>query len=411
MAERPPLADRVAELVGWLVAAGLRGEPEDRLMKQACERAIEAGLPLSRAIVLIDTLHPVHEGRVVRWERDAAGTTVQEYGRTGSPETLAQAEAIERWQASPFYRLLQTGDASMRVRLEAGEGGEFAALRDYASDGHTDYIAYIDRFTADGTIGEMDCVYSSWLTDRKGGFAPAEMEALRAIVPAIALAIKAAALTRMTRTLMETYLGRDAARHVLGGRILRGVAERINAVVWFSDLRGFTRLTEAATEHIIPLLNDYGDVVISAIEAGGGDVLKLMGDGILAIFSASDQESACASALAAACEARKGVDALSARRAEDKLPVTDMYIGLHVGQVFFGNVGSRNRLDFTVVGPAVNEASRIAAMCRSVEQPILVSQAFASVPGMHARLVSVGRFALRGVALPQELFTLDPTRA
>ena len=173
---------------------------------------------------------------------------------------------------------------------------------------------------------------------------------------------------------------------------------------------GFTRITDSAPEQIIPLLNDYADVIISAIHAKDGDVLKLIGDGILAIFAAENREQACAAALAAAMAARTDVAKLNARRARDGLPVTDMYLGLHVGEVFYGNVGSLERLDFTVVGPAVNEASRIAAMCRSVDQPVLVSKAFADVDGMRG-LVSVGRYALRGVAQPQELFTLDSIRA
>jgi adenylate cyclase len=210
---------------------------------------------------------------------------------------------------------------------------------------------------------------------------------------------------------MKTYLGRDAARRVLSGRIMRGVADRIDTVIWFADLRGFTRITDSAPEQVIPLLNDYADVIVSAIYAQGGDVLKLIGDGILAIFAAADRAHACAAALAAATAARNEVAALNRRRAHDGLPVTDMYLGLHVGEVFYGNVGSTERLDFTVVGPAVNEASRIAAMCRSVEQPMLVSGAFANVDGMRGRLVSVGRYALRGVARPQELFTLDSAQA
>ena len=234
-------------------------------------------------------------------------------------------------------------------------------------------------------------------------------QALTRVVPTLALAVKAAALTRMTATLMETYLGRDAARRVLSGRIMRGVADRIDAVIWFSDLRGFTRVTDSAPEQVIPLLNDYADVIVSAIHEQGGDVLKLIGDGILAIFTAEDREHACAAALDAAIVGPQGGRRRSMRGARSEgLPVTDMYLGLHVGEVFYGNIGSTERLDFTVVGPAVNEASRIAAMCRSVEQPVLVSQAFANVDGMRERLVSVGRYALRGVERPQELFTLEP---
>ena len=149
-------------------------------------------------------------------------------------------------------------------------------------------------------------------------------------------------------------------------------------------------------------------MIVSAIYEHGGDVLKLIGDGTLAIFSAENRTHACNSALAAAIVARQGVAELKSRRAAEDKPLTDMYLGLHVGKVFYGNVGSRERLDFTVLGPAVNEASRIAAMCRSLDQPVLISAAFAGVGDMKRRLVSVGRYALRGVSHPQELFTLDP---
>ena len=189
---------------------------------------------------------------------------------------------------------------------------------------------------------------------------------------------------------------------------MRGIAERIDAVVWSSDLRGFTRIIDTTPDQVIPLLNDYADAIVSAIDEHGGDVLKLIGDGTLAIFTGEDRLHACGAALSAAIAARQGVGQLKERRMAQGRPVTDMYLGLHVGEVFYGNVGSRDRLDFTIIGPAVNEASRIAAMCRSVDQPILMSAAFANVGDIKRRLVSVGRYALRGVAEPQELFTLDP---
>lgn len=412
--------DSIDALSAWLAKAGLRGESEPRLVNGFCERALAAGLPINRALVLIDTLHPVYEGRVVRWGYDLSQPVVQEYGRTHLPGGTAdlhlssgveQTEVVARWRASPFFRMLQTGESLLRRRLTATSENEFPVLGDYRAAGMTDYLAVINRFAPEGVIGEMDCVYSSWVTAHPDGFADAHIAALTRVVPTLALAIKAVALARMTGTLMETYLGRDAARRVLSGRIMRGVADRIDAVIWFSDLRGFTRITDSAAEQIIPLLNDYADVIVSAIHAQGGDVLKLIGDGILAIFAAADRAQACAAALAAATAAHREVAALKARRARDGLPVTDMYLGLHVGEVFYGNVGSTERLDFTVVGPAVNEVSRIAAMCRSVEQPVLISEAFAKVEGVRRRLVSVGRYALRGVAQPQELFTPDSSEA
>src|SRR6266536_4980755 len=175
----------------------------------------------------------------------------------------------------------------LRRRVTAESEAEFPVLRDYRAASMTEYVAIINRFAPEGIIGEMDCVYSSWVTARGDGFADAHIATLTRVVPTLALAIKAAALARMTGTLMETYLGRDAGRRVLSGRIMRGIAERIDAVIWFSDLHGFTRITDSTPEQIIPLLNDYADVIVSAIHAQGGDVLKLIGDGILAVFAAA----------------------------------------------------------------------------------------------------------------------------
>src|SRR5947209_12148712 len=158
----------------------------------------------------------------------------------------------------------------------------------------------------------------------------------------------------MPGTLMETYLGRGAGRRVLGGRIVRGIAERIDAVIWFSDLRGFTRIADTAPKQAIPLLNDYSDAIVSAIHEHGGDVLKLIGDGTLAIFTAEDRTHACGAALSAAIAAREEIVELNRRRMSDSKPVTDMYLGLHVGEVFYGNVGSRERLAFTVIGSALD---------------------------------------------------------
>jgi adenylate cyclase len=403
-----------AELSAWLVQAGLAGMPEPDIVHGCCERCIAAGLPLARALVLIDTLHPVYEGRLFRWGVGPTESPLVEYGRTSRDALAASGsnprdvEAAERWRRSPFYTMLQTGGSFLRRRLNAATKDEFPALSDFVAAGMTDYVAIINRFAAEHVIGDMDGVYSSWTTRQPDGFRDSHIAALDRIAPCLALAIKSVSLARMTGTLMETYLGRDAGQRVLSGRIVRGIAERIDAVVWFSDLRGFTRITDTAPEQAIPLLNDYSDAIVAAIHAHGGDVLKLIGDGTLAIFTAENRANACGAALSAAIAAREAIVDLNKHRSADGRPITDMYLGLHVGEVFYGNVGSRERLDFTVIGPAVNEASRIAAMCRSVDQPLLMSSAFADVGDIGRRLISVGRYALRGVAHPQELFTLDP---
>ncbi len=405
-----------AELSEWLVQAGLAGTAETDILNSCCERCVAAGLPLVRAQAFIDTLHPVHEGSLFRWGFGPTESPLVEYGRTdadtlaASGASPAEMQAAERWRRSPFYTMLQTGDALLRRRLNAKTQDEFPVLSDFVAAGMTDYVAIVSRFAAERMLGDMDGMYSSWTTKAPDGFSDVQIAALQRIAPTLALAIKSVSLARMTGTLMETYLGRDAGQRVLSGRIVRGIAERIDAAVWFSDLRGFTRITDTVPEQVIPMLNDYADVIVSAIHEHGGDVLKLIGDGTLAIFTADNRVNACRAAKSAAIAARAGIVELNKRRAADGKPVTDMYLGLHVGEVFYGNVGSRERLDFTVIGPAVNEASRIAAMCRSVDQPVLISSAFAEVGDMKRHLVSVGRYALRGVARPQELFTPDPDR-
>jgi len=374
-----------ADVSAWLTQAGLAGTPENDIFSVFCDRCVAAGISLGRAHAFIDTLHPVYEGTLYRWGYSPDESGVVEYGRTTlGPRDAAGSAALDEqatnvWRRSAYFTMLQTGASLLRRRLDAGTKDEFSVLLDWRAAGLTDYVAIISRFAAGGVIGEMDGVYSSWATRSPGGFSDGEIAALERLVPYLALAIKSVSLARMTGTLMETYLGRDAGQRVLGGRILRGVADRIETVLWFSDLRGFTRITDTAPEEVIPLLNDYADVIVSAIHEHGGDVLKLMGDGTLAIFTAEDRAYACTASLSAAIGARKSIAALNQRRLAEGHPATDVYLGLHVGDVFYGNIGSRERLDFTVIGPAVNEVSRIAAMCRSVDQPVLMSAAFADV--------------------------------
>jgi len=393
-------------LSAWVTEAGLIGRTESELMAGFCQRVVEAGVPLARALVILDTLHPIYEGRALLWRADRPETAeVREYGRTN------EGEAAENWRRSVFFHLLQSGEKMLRRRLGTGDPVDFLSFRQARDEGMTDYLALIHRFAEEGVIGEMDCVYSSWATDAADGFRDADVVAVERLALFLNLAVKSAALVRMAGTLAETYLGGDPGRRVMSGRIIRGVAEKIGAVLWQSDLHSYTHISETvAPEEIIPFLNDYADVVVSAIQGHGGDVLKLIGDGTLAIFAGEDRKQACLAALAAASRLREDADKLTRTRLEAGLPVTQVYLALHIGDVFYGNVGSKDRLDFTVIGPAVNEVSRILAMSRSVEQDVLLSSAFAAAlgPEVRARLVSVGRYALRGVAQPQELFTPEP---
>ena len=395
----------VVALARWLSECGLTGVPETEILAEFCRRLNRDGFGLESGLVILDTLHPTHEGHAVRWRADEPETQLIEYGSTH------QGPQADAWRRSMFYAMLQSGETVMRRRLTPETVKEFPGLAEMLERGVTDDVKIIKRFTPAGSIGEMDCVYFDFATREPEGFSAAQLIDLERLAPMLAIAMKARALQRVAQNLVETYLGRDAGRLVLQGRIARGAAERIDAVLWFSDLQGFTRITDTAPpDEIVPLLNDYADSIIEAIHAEEGDVLKLIGDGVLAIFRGPRQE-ACRAALSAAIRADAAIATLNASRTERALPVTQMYVGLHVGAVHFGNIGSKGRLDFTVVGPAVNETSRIAAMCRSADQPLLASEAFAEALGRDRySLVSVGRFALRGVGRAQSLFTIDPAQ-
>ncbi len=396
---------RVASRV---IARSLDGASETQLLDEFCQRCRDVGIDLSRAMAIVDTLHPVYEGRAFRWRNDGVEeTSVIEYGPTSS------GPAAENWHSSAFYHLFQTGTDQVRRRLVHGDPLDFNNLETLRSEGETDYVAFSQPFASEGRIGELDCVYSHWITRRPEGFRDDDVVFLKRLMPVLALAIKCASLARIVSCEIEVDLGRDAGQRGQAGQIARGVADRIHAVLWFSDLRGYTTISDSAPpDEIIPLLNDYADAVISAIHEHGGEVLKLIGDGTLAIFRADPDApaDACQRALRAEAGLRARIAVVNARRTAEHRATTAPYLGLHVGEVFYGNLGSDDRLDFTVVGPAVNAVSRIASMCRSVDRAVVLSSDFvAATPAAErANLVSVGRFALRGVGRAQELFTLDP---
>jgi adenylate cyclase len=398
-----PLA--IGEIQGWVVARGLAGCSETELLAGFCTKCREAGLPLSHGLVIIDTLHPTYEGRAFRWQVTPTNESpLIEYGPT------KEGEAAANWRRSAFFHLLERGENELRLRIDTGDLPDFVNLKNLRENGHTDYVAFVNRFEREGSIGEMDAVYSNWTTNEAAGFDEDSLQALRDLVPSVALAIKCISLGRVAATLVDVYLGRQTGQRVLQGQMSRGIAERIHAALWYSDLRDFTSISEQIPpEEIIPLLNDYAEAVISSIQAEGGEVLKLIGDGVLAIFTGKSIRDACSSALSAETSVRKRALELSRARSAEGKPTTSVYLGLHVGDVFYGNVGSDDRLDFTVIGPAVNEVCRIAAMCRSAGQLTLTSTDFSGALTARDRslLVSVGRYALRGVERPQELFTID----
>jgi len=368
------------EISHWIAQSGLSGVAEIDLLNGFSAHCLRAGLDLSASVAVVDTLHPTWEGRAFIWRADGSESeTVLEYGSTRSGQTA------ENWHRSAFYHLLQTGGNEIRRRIGFGDPTDFYTLDDFQASGHTDYLALIQRFAADGVIGELDCIYSHWLTKHPSGFTDEDCAALRHLVPLLALALKAASLSRIAGTIVDVYLGQDAGQRVLRGRISRGATERINAVLWFSDLCGFTTIADSASaDEIIPLLDDYAEAVISSVHENGGSVLKLIGDGILAIFKTETNPTAGLSALQAEAAMRQRLAEINLRRSSKGRPTTGLRLGLHLGDVFYGNIGSDQRLDFTVVGPAVNEVSR---------------------------LISLGRTAHRGVSRPRELFTLTSAGA
>jgi adenylate cyclase len=394
------------QIINWLAGEGLTGLAENDLVRGFCERCRSGGIELSRGLVAIDTLDPVFEGRAFRW-------TDTETNENDTFEYLSsdEGEASDSWRRSVFYHMLENDKPELHLDLSEPSSYNFSRMEENATRGHRHLMGFVHRFGETGSIGQMDCVYSYWTTRHPDGFGEYSASALRDLVPVLALALKAATVARIARTVGRVYLGRDAAEQVMGGRISRGVSEWINAVLWFSDLRGSTAISEAIDPgEIIPFLNDYAEASIHAIHDAGGDVLKLIGDGVLAVFTGDDMVVARRAALQAEHQFRKNMRAINAKRSAANQLITSAYVGLHVGEVFYGNIGSEDRLDFTVVGPAVNEVSRIASMCNSVEREFLASSAFLAgldAPG-RKYFVSTGRFALRGIGKSQDLYTLDP---
>jgi adenylate cyclase len=262
-------------------------------------------------------------------------------------------------------------------------------------------------------LGNVREMFTSWVTDRPSGFRAEELALFERLQPHLVLAVGAVSNVWIARALLETYLGRDAAGRVLAGDIVRGRTQTTRKVIWYSDLRDFTRLTDRLPQaELLGLLNDYAEPLVEAITGEGGEVLKFIGDGILAIFGKREPEEACAAALRAWDQAQDAIELVSSARAARRAVISHPYLALHEGEVLYGNFGSRTRLDFTVLGPAVNEAARIAALCRSLDQTLIISEAFANTCGaLRARLVGLGRYALRGVGRPQMLWTLDPDTA
>src|SRR5450432_3517677 len=300
------LASRL-KLMNWLVGQGLSGLPENDLLRGFCERCRADGLDLSRGLVFIDTLHPIFEGRGFRWnDSETNESDAFEYGST------SDGDAAQNWRRTTFHHMLEHGHDELQIDLADCASLDFSMIDELAEKGHKHFVAFVHRFGEAGTLGQMDCFYSYWLTRRDGGFTELQLAALRDLIPLLALTIKSAQQVDIVRTLGRVYLGRDASEQVLRGRISRGVTERINAVLWFSDLRGSTAISASIEPgEIIPFLNDYAEASIDAIHEAGGEVLKLIGDGVLGMFTGDDMTAVRRAALRAEHRFRQNMNSLN----------------------------------------------------------------------------------------------------
>jgi adenylate cyclase len=321
-------------------------------------------------------------------------------------------------QSSPFGYLIEIARASfagrhdtvfLRRRLAHEQGPhDFAVLDELAAAGATDYVAAIVPFRPAADPSSERGLGFSFATDRPEGFSDADMHLIRAVLPAVSLAIMCDASHTVASGLLAAYLGHDAGRRVHSGAVQRGSMESMRAVLWYADIRGFTAMADATPgSDLVEMLDDVFEALTAALRARGGQVLKFMGDGMLATFDlVNGEQVTCRRALDAAAEAMAAIDALALLRVKAGKPPLIVDLALHLGEVMYGNVGAVDRLDFTIIGPAVNEVARLEPLCQPLGRKVLVSAALAAAAGEPARLESLGTHALRGVSVPQEVYGL-----
>ena len=377
-------------VIDWLIrdAHGIRYAQD--ILAGLAQELIQARLPVARITFNLRVLHPQLRGVSMIWRDDQAGI-----------ETVTVAHGIEqttRYQESPI-RILFEGAGGVHQRLDLdGDDLPFPIYRELRDQGFTDYVAMPMAFSDGVTHG------ASFASRRPGGFEGEDLARIDDFLPLLSLLLEARLIRKLARTLLDTYVGRHAGDRILSGQIRRGTGETVNAAVWYCDLRGFTALTETTPRDVlIECLNDYFECMAGQIAEADGEILKFMGDGLLALFPL-EQSGACERAVQAARGAIAGMASLNERRAERSLPALGFGIALHAGKVMYGNIGAPDRLDFTVIGPAVNQAARIEKLCRELGRSVLLSAEFARLYGQP--LVSLGAHALRGVAIPAHIYAL-----
>jgi adenylate cyclase len=384
----------VSPIVDWLVAGvpGARGAPA--VVDKLCADLRAAGIPLDRAEAFVRTLHPYIVGRSFLW-RDGGPVEVREnsYAYLNSPAFLA----------SPAAKVFRTGQTERRRAGEPPEPDEAPFAEWFEQAGLTDFIAAPLSFLS----GEFHAI--TFATRRPGGFGDEDIAAVERIIAPLSRVAEILALSRTAANLLDTYVGHNAGERILAGKIRRGDMEPIFAVIWLSDLRGFTEMASAVSPgDLIRALNELFECQVGAIVRHGGEVLKFMGDGLLAIFPIVEGGKSigelCDTALDAAEASWRDLAELNQRRKEKQEPELRFGIGLHVGEVVYGNIGGAHRLDFTCIGNAVNLAARLEGVASKFSRPLVVSEAFAEATTRETELLA--EVELKGVPGLQRAFAL-----
>jgi adenylate cyclase len=407
-----PLGRRIIELHVWAVGEGLRGTDAAALFDGFCQRLVDAGVPLWRAFAGMRTLHPQWGGYGYTWLRHL--NTIQ-------PSQFERGDEYEQViLRGPIGHLVREAEASagggdpwrnLRRRLAGPQAQIDLPMLDQLADaGATDYFAEIVRFGNTDDPSRGTGIGYSFATDRLGGFDDDDLLLLKAVLPVVSLAMMAHAGHTIASGLLEAYLGADAGRRVHSGAVERGSVEGIRAVLWYADIRAYTAISDSTPGAVVvELLDEVFETLTASLRPRGGQVLKFLGDGMLAIFPFEDatREQISRQALDAAAEAQRALDRLNTARAVAGKPVAEVDLALHVGEVMYGNVGAVDRLDFTVIGPAVNEVARIETLCEPLGHRILVSAELVAAVGGSHRLEPLGRHLLRGVSEPRAIYALE----
>ena len=381
-------------VIDWLFAIGCKLDDNERFIRELGRSFHDSGAEIDQIRIVLSTLHPQIIGVTSIWNRHDDSLQL----------ILAQrpVRESERFIGSPLQRVMETLD-SVRQPLDALSAEAHGAYTELAGQGFTDYLA-MPILTAHGYGA---CVI--FVTRRAGGYTESEIDALHRIRDYLVPILEVQSLRHLSRSLMNTYVGHRTGEKVLAGMIERGDADVIHAALWFSDLRNFTQLTETLeASQVLGMLNDYFEFVAAAVGARGGEILRFIGDAMLIVFpieKGRDSKAACAAALDAAIDAQTTLASLNHRRRRRGLPQIEFGVGLNVGEVIYGNVGAPERLDFTVMGPAVNRTARLESLTKELGQNVLFSEEFAGY--LEQPVTAFEGQVMKGVAGPQTVYALQ----